>query len=75
MKERVMELCKDLCCKEISEEEQLILSGLLDSYKIMELICSLEEEFHITFTPEEISNLDYFSCVKHIVELIKIKEQ
>lgn len=73
MKERILEICEDLCCKELAADEQLIITGLLDSFKIMELICSLEEEFHIRFIPEEITNLDHFACVDSIVDLVDIK--
>lgn len=75
IKNRVMVLCKDLCHKELSEDEQLIITGLLDSFKIMELICSLEEEFCITFLPEEISELDHFSCVNHITNIVEKKRE
>jgi acyl carrier protein len=73
MKEKILEICRELCCKEVAEDEQLIASGLLDSFKIMELVCSLEEEFHITFLPEEISELDHFSSVNQMVELVREK--
>lgn len=75
MKERIMELCKELCCKEITEDEQLIITGLLDSFKIMELICSLEETFLITFRPEEMTELEHFSCVNHIVDIVENKKR
>lgn len=75
MKEKILEMCRDLCCKELSVDEELIKSGLLDSFKLMELICSLEEEFHISFFPEEISNLDNFFCVNKIDNFIARKTQ
>lgn len=70
IEEKVLELCEDLCCQKLSADEQLIASGLLDSFKIMELICSLEEMFSIAFLPEEIMETDYFSCVNNIVRLV-----
>ena len=75
MKEKILEICRDLCCKELSEDEELIQSGLLDSFKLMELICSLEEEFDITFFPEEISKLDNFFFVNKIDNFIAMKIQ
>lgn len=75
MKERILEICSELCCKEISAEEELIVTGLLDSFRIMELICSLEEEFDIVFLPEEIMELDHFSCVDHMAELVADKKR
>lgn len=74
MKEKIQNLCEELCCKEVSMDEQLIVTGLLDSFKIMELICRLEEEFQITFLPEEISELSNFSCVNCIADIICRKE-
>lgn len=73
MEERVMEICEDLCCKELTTDEQLVVSGLLSSFKIMELICSLEEEYHIKFIPEEITNPDNFACVNSIVAIVNTK--
>lgn len=70
MKEKIENICEELCCKEVSMDEQLIVTGLLDSFKIMELICRLEEEFQITFLPEEISELSNFSCVNCIADII-----
>ena len=73
MEERILEICEDLCCKELSTDEQLIITGLLDSFKIMDLICSLEEAFSITFLPEEIMEINYFSNVNNIIGLVKNK--
>lgn len=73
MQERIMKLCEELCCKQVGTEEQLIAEGMLDSFKLMELICSLEEEFGITFVPDEITELDNFSTINSIVEIIKTK--
>ncbi len=73
MKEKIWELCRSICCREITEDEPLIVTKVLDSFKIMELICSLEEEFHIQFSPDEIMDLDHFSSVDHIVELVRSK--
>lgn len=73
MKEKIIEICRELCCKEISGDEELIASGLLDSFKIMELICSLEEGFHIVFLPEEIMNLDNFETVNRMAEIVSRK--
>lgn len=75
LKDRILEICNDVCHKELSVDEQLIITGLLDSFKIMELICSLEEEFHIEFLPEEISELDNFSCVNHIINIVVKKKE
>ncbi len=73
MKETIQEMCKKLCCCEIAADEDLIASELLDSFKIMELICSLEDEFHIKFLPDEIQNLNNFSSVNSIFDIVKRK--
>lgn len=70
MKERILEICREICKRDISADEELIKTGILNSFYIMELVCRLEEEFHTTFLPEEISELDHFSSVDHMVELI-----
>ncbi len=70
MQEKIQDICEKLCGKDIGLDEQLIISGQLDSFNFMKLICSLEEEFHITFLPEEISDLDNFSCVNSIVGIV-----
>ena len=73
MREKIAKICEDLCCRPISREEELITSGLLDSFKIMELICSLEEAFDITFLPDEIMDLEHFSSVEKLVEFVSSK--
>lgn len=73
MKERIRNICEELCCKDLFLDEELIETGLLDSFKLMELICSLEAEFQVVFQPEEISNLDNFSCVNSINAVINNK--
>lgn len=74
MKRKITEICEYLCCRKISADEHLLLSGLLDSFKLMELICSLEDEFQITFFPEEISEIDHFSCVDNIYKIVSDKK-
>lgn len=73
MKKRILEICKEICCQEISEDEQLLAEGLLDSYRIMELASELEMEFQIILTPEDFMELENFSCVKNIIRLVTEK--
>lgn len=70
---KIKEICDTLCHKELKQQEQLIHSGVLDSFLLMELICTLEEEFQITFQPDEIEELDHFSCVQNITEIVRRK--
>lgn len=73
MKNKILEICSELCCRELSPDEELIATDILDSFKIMELICSLEEEFDITFLPEEIMDMDHFSCVNRMAAIVDRK--
>lgn len=73
MKQKIAKICEELCCKNLSMDEQLVITGLLDSFKIMELICSLESEFHIRYAPDEISDLNNFSCIDSITSLVEKK--
>lgn len=70
MKEKILKICRDLCCKKIEENEELIVSGLLDSFKIMELICRIEEQFNIVFLPDEIMELENFSSVNNLYKIV-----
>lgn len=70
MEEKISGICEELCLKKIGWDEELIATGLLDSFRLMELICQLEKEFEITFLPEEISDLDNFSCIKNIASFL-----
>lgn len=74
MKERILAICSELCCRELSVEEELIETGILDSFKLMELICSLEEKFNIVFSAEEIMELDHFSNVSCIADMVSRKK-
>lgn len=73
MEEKILSICRKICCREITDEEELILSGILDSFKIMELICELEGLFGITFVPDEIMDMDNFSTVHNMAELVRQK--
>lgn len=73
MTEEIIKICEDVCMAEISKEDELIAMGMLDSFKIIELVNSLEDKFNIKFSPEEISNMDIFCCVKNIVNFVNDK--
>lgn len=66
-------MCKYLCGREIGLNQELINSGLLNSFKIMELICQLEEEYNINFSADEIAEVENFSCVNNIVMIMNNK--
>ncbi len=71
MKEKILEICEELCCRKLMMDEQLILTHILDSFKIMELVCQLEDEFKIVLPPDEISDLNNFASVNHIAGLVE----
>lgn len=74
MKGKILKICRELCEREISEDEELMVSGILDSCKIMRLICSLEEEFNVVFLPDEIEELDRSCSVNDMAEMIRKKQ-
>ena len=74
MKEQILELCEEICGRKVTSEEQLISTGMLDSFQIMDMVCRLEEIFHITFLPEEIMDLDKFSSVDLIAAFVSEKK-
>lgn len=73
MKGKILNMCENICRKKLEADEQLIITGLFDSSGIIELIANLEDEYQIVFFPEDILNLDNFSCVNNIVNIVKIK--
>lgn len=73
MQEEILKICEEICGTGISVNEQLIVEGLLDSYGIMELISDLENKFNISFLPEEITDLNNFSSISHILGIVKKK--
>lgn len=73
IRDKIKNICEELCGREILPKEQLITTGVLDSFMLMELICSIEEEYQIKFLPEEITDLDHFSCLDSMVEIVKNK--
>ena len=73
MKEKIQNICENICNKKLSVSEELIKSDFLDSYGIMELIDMLEKEFQIIFSLEEISDSQKFSCIKKISETVMKK--
>ncbi len=74
MKEKVIKICEEICCTEITMNEQLILTGLVDSYRILEIVSCLEKEFNVVFSSEDITNLTNFSSVESIVNFIQKKK-
>ncbi len=66
-------LCKKQCGAEVSVEEELLESGKLSSFQLLELICDMEENFGILLAPEEIREVSNFASVKAMARLIKLR--
>lgn len=73
MRERILDICKSICSEDISEDTDLIESGLIDSYTLLAIIDTLEQEFHIEFMPEEIIEFSNFSCIDKMVDICRKK--
>lgn len=58
--------------KDVSAEENLLASGLIDSFDIVALVVELEETFGIKISPEEVLE-ENFSSIKNIQALIERK--
>ena len=73
MKEKIQKICEEICKRDVTDEQLVITGKILDSFQLMELICSLEEEFQVQFLPEEIMELDHFECIDHMTDLVRDK--
>lgn len=73
MEKKVIDILDRVGCRQVKIDEELLETGILDSFKIMELICELETMFHIKLMPDEIVEMDNFSSVKNIVSFIERK--
>lgn len=71
--ERIKAIIEGHCLKEIGEMDELLKSKLLGSFQLLEVICELEETYGIELSPEEIGNLDHFSSLNNIRQLISEK--
>lgn len=71
--DRIKEIIKSHCLKEVQDEEELLKSGLLDSFKLLEVICELEDIYQVELSPEDIGDMENFSSVKNMRDLISRK--
>lgn len=71
--ERIKKIIKKLCLEEIEDDEELLESKRLNSFQLLEMICELETAYGIEFSPDEIGEIDHFSSINHIWELISEK--
>ena len=75
MENEIHNFCIKVCCKEVGMQDELIVSGLLNSYDLMELISILHERFSIEFSIEEITETNNFSTVDNLIKIVKNKIQ
>jgi len=54
-------------------DTDLVQSGLLDSLALVELLVAVEQEFAITFSPEELE-IESFRSLKALTELVESHE-
>lgn len=56
--------------KKISEDTNLFLNNILDSFGVIEIVSLIEKKFKIKFHPNDL-NTKNFSSIKKIVNIIK----
>lgn len=67
----VCELLKKQCGESVPGDKELLTSGVIGSYQLFELICDLEETFDIQFHQEDLKEIEHFSSVNAIMDIIK----
>lgn len=71
MREKVLEALRRINVKILEHmEEDLIETGLIDSFEIINLVVELEDIFNMEIDPEEIAP-DNFQTVDAIVNLVE----
>lgn len=70
MKEKIIEIIRELTGFEDIEDVDLIENNILDSLAFIELISELEDEFDIEIQPTQVSS-DTWRSVESIVELVE----
>ena len=66
------ELCLDGNIQSISDNEQLIESGIIDSMSILRLLAYLDENFEITLSEEELNSKN-FATLQTMCDLVSRK--
>lgn len=69
----INDIIKKHCGIEVSDDQELIKSKILNSFQFFEVICELEEVYGINLSPEEIGKFENFSTIKNIVAMLKNK--
>lgn len=57
---------------ELADDDNLLLSGLLDSLGIMRLVAFLSEEFEAEIPPEDVT-IEHFMTISHIARYLDVR--
>ena len=55
---------------ELADDDDLLLSGIVDSIGVMRLVAFIEETFSVTVPPEDVT-IENFSTIKDIGEYVR----
>ena len=74
IKDKVLQFFKekDIETESINDSDDILFSGVIDSFQIVELIGFLEDEFNIEFQDEDI-NEENFRTIGNVIELVTRK--
>lgn len=71
LEEIVCELLKKQCGEDVSKDRELLVSGVIGSFQVFDLVCDLEETFDIRFRQEDLKETSHFSSVNAIIDTLK----
>lgn len=71
LEETVCALLKKQCGEYVPRDRELLVSGMIGSFQLFELICDLEETFDIRFQQKDLKEVSHFSSVDAIMDMIK----
>lgn len=74
-KECVIQICQDVCNRQLNGDELLFSDHIISSYMFLKLLTKLESQFEIEFLPDEISDINNFETIDKIIELITSKRR
>lgn len=75
MEEKILDVLKEYLTDNVSADDELLNSKILNSYDLVELICELETLCDIKFTRNDIQNMENWSTINNIINLIKSKNE
>lgn len=71
LEEMIRELLKKQCGEDVSRDRELLVSGVIGSFQLFELVCDLEEIFDIRFRQEDLKEVSHFSSVNAIMDTLE----